>query len=113
LPPLISSFDHQFLASLQQARCRYPLGFLSEYANDSLLSQAQDLGCQTYNCQAQALNAEFIKKSRALGMPVLAFTVNDSHLAGSLFKMGVAAIFTDRPEQFIANTPIDATLDIG
>lgn len=54
------------------------------------------LGALTLHCSARAVSEQLLADARALGIPVLCYTVNDPLAAEILFQRGVTAVFSDR-----------------
>ena len=56
-------------------------------------------GATVYSPQYTILDAEVVKESAELGMPVTVWTVNDSQEMERFIRMGVSAIVSDYPDQ--------------
>jgi glycerophosphoryl diester phosphodiesterase len=56
------------------------------------------LGARSVHLAAEALTADIVAELRQADLPVAAYTVNDRKAADRLFSLGVAAVFTDRPD---------------
>ena len=99
---LITSFDHSAVALLRKHTNRYTLGLLTDKApSDSYWKLADSLDVAAVNISKDAVNKAFVEKAHADGREVMVYTVNDKGTADELSAMGVDAIFTDVPDQFV------------
>jgi glycerophosphoryl diester phosphodiesterase len=96
-PPLISSFDHEFIVSL--ARRGYPgrLGLLFP-----LGSREEDMIERTLSCGARYIlpihmetTSAVVDKSHRQGLKVIAWTINDVSDLADLLDMGADGAITD------------------
>jgi len=111
---LISSFDVRLVEAARALPGPHAVGLLAETLDDAVIDTARRLGADTLNVDARALLAnrndeagefdprtlELLGQLRALGIPVLAYTVNDlapGGLGERLAAIGVAGLFTDDP----------------
>lgn len=95
---LLSAFEPALLLA---ARARLPLlprALLSTCWSPAVLQRALALGCQSLNLAAEACQPEAVLTSRAAGLPVWAWTVNERSVAAALIALGVSSLFTDRLE---------------
>ena len=97
-PPLISSFHKIALTVAFQSAPDWPRGLLVEDLPPDWRQATLDLGCTAIHAAASCLNADKVAEIRAAGLNVLAYTVNDSHLASALWQIGVASVFSDFPD---------------
>ncbi|MCE1182432.1 MAG: glycerophosphodiester phosphodiesterase [Rhodocyclales bacterium] len=100
LAPLLSSFSLEALAIARDLAPHLPRGLLLENLPANWPQLARELAVHTLHCPAAVINEPFMAEARALGLPVLVFTVNDEKQAKMLFGLGVQGVFTDtlRPE---------------
>lgn len=100
IPPLISSFSLEALAIARDLAPALPRGLLLETLPAHWPQLARELAVHTLHCPASVIDDDFLAAAKALGLPVLVFTVNDEKQAKMLFARGVQSVFTDtlRPE---------------
>lgn len=55
-------------------------------------------GGHTWSSHHEALTAGLVKEAQALGLKVLAWTVNEPELMNRMIDMGVDGIVSDRPD---------------
>ncbi len=101
-PPLVSSFDLESLTAAQEIAPGWPRGYLIWRRPRNWRAVAERLGAATINISQRRSSPARIADYRSLGLPVLAYTVNDAARALTLFGQGVAAVFTDRPDMILA-----------
>lgn len=98
-PPLISSFDISLLLELKKMSSSLPIGLIiEEWQADSLRIVHQE-GFSSLICDYQNLEISHVTQANQLGIPLLAYTVNDRDDIQHLFEIGVNAVFTDYPIQ--------------
>lgn len=96
--PLISSFSQKILAEMQKYASDFPRGMLFKDVPVNWKDIVQRLDCSSVHVKHIFLNAEIVKEIHALGLKVMAYTVNDPNDAQTLLSMGVDHICTDRPD---------------
>lgn len=96
-PLLISSFEIPCLEVAQSLWPEIPRGYLIWEEPEDWAAIADRVGAATINVNHEWQTPETIAAYRATGRAVLAYTVNESERAKTLFDWGVAAIFTDAP----------------
>ena len=96
---LISSFDWDLLAEVRRRAPSLPLALLADDAGAvaGLAAAGRHLRPWSWHVAAALASADLV---RAAPVPVLAYTVNETALAGRLSERGVAGIFTDAPGSF-------------
>lgn len=94
--PLASSFSLVALEAARRVAPQLPLGLLYERPCADWLERLDELGAYSLHCAADELDDAVLAAARSRGVPVLCWTVNDRHLAGTLFERGVASVFSDR-----------------
>lgn len=100
--PLVSSFSETALAAARVAAPELPLGSLYERPPPDWLARVNATAASTLHCNAAFLDDEVLDEARANGIPVLCYTVNDPDVAATLFRLGVASVFSDRIDRLIA-----------
>lgn len=111
-PPMVSSFKR---ASLERAHAVAPgivRALLVEALPADWRAEVDRLGCAAVHMSHRKLDAAIVAEVTRAGLPLFAYTVNDAGRAGELFRWGVAAVFSDRPD-LLAETAGDAGLIIG
>jgi glycerophosphoryl diester phosphodiesterase len=101
-PPLVSSFEPAALAAFKDAAPRWPRGLLVKEFDKDTAARLRDLGAATLHLGEQGLDAPSVKKAATLGRPLVVYTVNDPARARDLWRWGVAAIISDRPDALLA-----------
>lgn len=99
---LISSFDWELLEALRHDRPGLHLAPIGSRRPHKLLRAAETLGAASVHCHRRLAFADFISAAGASDWPVLVYTVNDPHLARSLFERGAAGVFTDAPGELLS-----------
>lgn len=99
--PLLSSFSMPILEYIRAYSPESLIGYLMHGWHDDWQTHCNLLGCKTINVNYNFLDAEkvgLIKKTNRL---LLAYTVNDQHVAQELYSWGVDAIFSDNLKELI------------
>lgn len=94
--PLLSSFSGEALAAARAAAPELAVGCLYQQVPDDWLVRCRNLGAFSLHCDAGFVADEVIDEARCAGIAVLCYTVNHRECASSLFRRGVAAVFSDR-----------------
>ncbi len=100
VPPLLTSFQVEALRAARQAAPDLPRGLLLDQLWDGWLETAQDLGCVAIVCQHALWTAGSTARTRAAGLRMLSYTVNDGADAQRLLALGVDGLITDRVDLF-------------
>lgn len=111
-PPMVSSFQR---ASLERAHAVAPgiaRALLVRKLPVDWQAEVDRLGCAAVHVSHRELDAATVAAVTRAGLPLFAYTVNDPARAAELFRWGVAAVFSDRPD-LLADTARDAGLIIG
>lgn len=95
-PPLLSSFSLEALAAAREVAPELPRGLLFDAPPADWLAACRRLACVSLHCSRQHFSAQLLDDTRAAGIPLLLYTVNDPADAAQLLRQGVAAVFTDR-----------------
>jgi glycerophosphoryl diester phosphodiesterase len=98
---LVSSFDWSVLATLAADAPLWPRGLLMRRPPRDLAPWVRRLGASTLHVAADELDRDLVERLSALGLPILAYTVNRLDRARRLLSWGVRAVFTDRPNRLI------------
>ena len=85
------------LAAAARIAPDWPRGLLLGRRLGDWRRPAQRLGCASIHAAHQAFDAAAIADIRAEGLAALAYTVNHAGLAASLWRWGVASVFSDNP----------------
>lgn len=101
-PPLLSSFSVEALAAARAAAPELPRGLLVEVPPPDWLAVVRRLECVSLHCSRENFTASLLAQTRAAGVPLLLYTVDDPAEAAELLRQGVAALFTDRPDLLCA-----------
>lgn len=119
---LVSSFDHAEVARAASSGTGVATGVLAATPLDRPGAYVRRLGADAYHASAGALGAGGVAylrgrtaralrvtdldECRGLGVPVLAYTVNEcgpGRMAGHLAEAGVAGLFTDDPRAVVGS----------
>lgn len=100
VPPLLSSFRPEALATARDAAPALPRALLLDSLWDGCLDHAQALGCVALVCNHALWDAALVARARALGLRCLSYTVNDPWAAERLIDLGTDGIITDRVDLF-------------
>jgi glycerophosphoryl diester phosphodiesterase len=96
LPPLLSSFSAEALEAAREAAPELPRGLLHGAVPANWRMEFKRLGCASLHCDARRLTAALLAETKAAGVPLVVYTVNDIVEADRLLRLGVAAVITDR-----------------
>ena len=96
LPPLLSSFSAEALEAAREAAPELPRGLLYGAVPANWRMEFGRLGCASLHCDARRLTSALLAETRAAGVPLVVYTVNDMAEAERLLRLGVAAVITDR-----------------
>jgi glycerophosphoryl diester phosphodiesterase len=111
-PPMVSSFQR---ASLERAHAVAPgitRALLVQQLPGDWRAEVDRLGCAAVHLSHRKLDAATVAEVTRAGLPLFAYTVNDAARAAELFRWGVAAVFSDRPD-LLAEAARGASLIIG
>lgn len=99
-PLVLSSFSEVALAAAAVVSAGLPRALLVEAVPGDVIDRLGRLGCRALHARAGGLTAEVVAPLAAAGVPVAAYTVNETGLADRCFALGVSALFTDRLDRF-------------
>jgi len=95
---VISSFDYLLLARLRSADDRLPIAVLFESGNwRHAVRFASGLRAVAFHPEGGQVNRPMISACQRAKLPVYVWTVDDPEGARSLFRAGVAGVFTNQP----------------
>lgn len=107
-PPLVSSFNLEFLTTLKRMAPELPIGLIIDHWDNEALQIIKQNEFFSLHCDYKSIDFSYISKinprsnsSSSLNStlpPILAYTVNEPETAHQLFAQGIAAIFTDNPQ---------------
>ncbi len=100
VPPLLTSFSVEALASAQSVAPELPRGLLLETLHDGWLEETQALACVAVICHCALWNAATTERVHGAGMRCLSYTVNEASVAQHLLMLGIDGIITDRVDRF-------------
>lgn len=95
IPPLLTSFKTQALATAKQTAPYLPRGLLLDALWDGWLEAALELDCLAIVCNYKLWNKELVDTVHAQKMRCLSYTVNQEDIAESLINLGTDGIITD------------------
>lgn len=95
--PLVSSFNPISLVAIRKAAPHLPRGWLVNRPPRGWEALAHRLDIVTLHANGLHISAKLVQSCAALGMPLIAWTINNPHLAKSLTRSGVASLITDAP----------------
>jgi glycerophosphoryl diester phosphodiesterase len=95
---VISSFSEAALSSAHREAPDFAYAVLWEKLPADWPERARKLGVVAIHCAARHVRAEAVAAIRVAGYAVACYTVNQRGKAQDLMAMGVAAVFTDRPD---------------
>lgn len=101
LPVLISSRDERMLEAVRRIDAGIALGLVLRRRRRDWREIACRINCVTIICKEKWLGPKEVKKFRAGGYDVAAFTVNKPGRAVTLIEWGVSAVITDAPGELL------------
>ena len=104
VPPLLSSFSEDALASAREAVPELPRALLLDDVPADWRDRLQRLECAALDTQHEALDAELVAAAHAEGCRVLCYTPNDVDRVQVLAEWGVDGIITDAVDHIRADT---------
>ncbi len=97
-PPMVSSFEIEALERAHEVAPGIARALLVGRVRDGWQDEIDRLGCSALHADQEKLDAKTVASVTRAGLPLFAYTVNDAARAADLFRWGVAAVFTDRPD---------------
>ncbi len=99
---LVSSFDHEALATFCAADTKTPVAPLFHRWTNNWLNTARELQAVAVNLSVRIASRPRVEQIRAAGYGVFVYTVNRPVAARRLVQAGASGIFTDRPDRMTA-----------
>ena len=100
LPPLLSSFSPDALASARAAAPHLPCALLLDALRDGWFDEAMALGCVAVVTHHPLMDAAVIARLHEAGLRALAYTVNAQADAQRLIALGINGLITDAVDRF-------------
>jgi glycerophosphoryl diester phosphodiesterase len=97
--PLISSFLPEALSAARTRTPEIARGILFRIIPKNWRAHAERLGCATIHADHRRLHPATVAEIRRSGYSLLAYTVNGSGRANTLFDWGVTSVFSDVPHR--------------
>ncbi len=110
--PMVSSFKRASLERAHRVAPGIARALLVEALPADWRAEVDRLGCAAVHMSHRKLDAAIAAEVTRAGLPLFAYTVNDAARAAELFRWGVAAVFSDRPD-LLAKAAGEAGLIIG
>jgi glycerophosphoryl diester phosphodiesterase len=105
-PPMVSSFARESLERAHAVAPGIARGLLVRQLPKNWQQEVDRLGCSAVHASQRGLVAETVATVTRAGLPLFAYTVNDAARAAELFRWGVAAVFSDRPDLVLPAAPL-------
>lgn len=100
LPPLLSSFRPDALATARDAAPHLPRALLLDTLREGWFEEARELGCVAVVANHRLMDAAPIGRLHGAGLRVLVYTVNDRADADRLIALGIDGLITDAVDFF-------------
>ncbi len=100
-PGVVSSFSPEALVAFKTQPSQHASALLFETLPGDWRKLAAELGVIGIHLDAASATAAQIRAISAAGLRVACYTVNERPAAARLFGLGVAAVFTDRPDLWL------------
>lgn len=97
---ILSSFETAALTAAAGMAPELPRALLVETIPADWSEGLRQYGCTALHARAAGLDAARARAVVAAGIPLACYTVNQRSEADALFALGVAAVFSDRPDLF-------------
>ncbi len=94
---MVSSFDWNALAAMRRLDASIKIGVLAETEAPRMLDAARRLAAWSINPRHDMVTPELCERARALGLKVLAWTVDEADRMRGLIGCGVDGIMTNYP----------------
>lgn len=99
---IVSAFNPRVLTLFHEAFPQARTAILLETELPHWQEWVQACGAEAVHIDDDMVTADFVSQCRELGLTVRVYTVNDPSRAALLSQWGVAGIFTDFPNRFVA-----------
>lgn len=100
-PPVISSFDAAAMATARDMLPEIERAMLFGRLPENWLAKVEELDCKAVHLSTKYVTRKDVDTLTEKGLPVRIYTVNDLARGHELREMGVASVFTDRPDIFL------------
>jgi glycerophosphoryl diester phosphodiesterase len=97
-PPMVSSFKRAALERAREVAPGIARALLVGRVRNGWQREVDRLGCAALHADQRRLDERIVASVTHAGLPLFAYTVNDEARAAELFRWGVAAVFSDRPD---------------
>lgn len=104
-PPLLSSFSREALEVARELAPTWPRGLIVDRLPPDWQDATLALGVSALHCQQRHLSPVAVEEIRRTGLAIVAWTVNDSDRARTLWKWGVDAVVSDSPDVILGALP--------
>jgi len=98
---IVSSFDYDQLRQFHALLPRVRIGILYEHLPNEFQSLSRGMNAFSINFSVDACSKQKVDIIHKNGFEAWVYTVNDTEVFEKLKAMGVDAVFTNNPEQFI------------
>lgn len=95
---MVSSFNHDYLRTIQKEMPEMPLGVLVEKRLENPVEYCQKLKAVAYHPSRRFTTADDIKKLRAAGLMVNIWTINSEHELRAFANWGASGLISDFPD---------------
>ncbi len=95
--PLVSSFEWEAIALVRQQFPKMPIGFLTEQCTQEIIALVAKTPNAALHCDYLSLTTELLTTANGMGVPMLAYTVNETIIADHLLRQSVFGLFSDNP----------------
>jgi glycerophosphoryl diester phosphodiesterase len=96
--PMVSSFQRTSLARAQEVAPGIARAFTVGALPEDWHREADRLGATAIHADHRRLDRATVTAVGQAGLPLFAYTVNDAERAAELYRWGVAALFSNRPD---------------
>jgi glycerophosphoryl diester phosphodiesterase len=97
---ILSSFSPPALAAAREMAPELGRALLVEAIPPDWAERLQQQGCSALHAEARQVDPALVRSITGAGVPLACYTVNDPLEARRLYALGVAAVFSDRPDLF-------------
>ena len=102
-PPLVTSFSRNALGAAQKVAPNWPRGLVSHHWPADLAEMTAKFGLSTIHVAVESVSKARVAEAKTLGLEVAAYVVDEPKLAHQLWDLGVASLFSDRPDQLLSS----------
>ncbi len=99
--PVISSFDVESLMISAQLEPQWPRCLIFDKWAENWREMTETIEASALSFEEKLLTHERVRELGRMGLPLLAYTVNDPVRAKELLAWGVAAVYTDNPRTIL------------